>query len=106
MERISNTIEAKAKAILLGLCAHDQSLASHAAQLLDRIEARERCNTMTTSNNQQGTKRKALPLKICVQCQDAFCEEENHNKACRYHDGAIFLQPIKNNSTRSQENLT
>ncbi|KAI8954489.1 hypothetical protein F4801DRAFT_533397 [Xylaria longipes] len=88
MQRLSNIPEAKAKSILLALCSDNSQLERRALQFLDHIDARQ--HHVAAGDHQRGTKRKAgPPIKICVQCQDAFYEEENGDKACRYHDGEL-----------------
>ncbi len=77
MEDLVNIPEAKAKSILLALCSDDSALARRASEMLGRMEALER-----------RPKRKADSIiKICLQCQDPFHEEDNNVNACRYHDG-------------------
>ncbi|KAJ8131878.1 hypothetical protein O1611_g1742 [Lasiodiplodia mahajangana] len=81
-DRLASMSEAKAKTILLALCSEDSALEQRALRFLSDIDALE--------GSKVGTKRKASStIKICVQCQDAFYEEENNDKACRYHDGEL-----------------
>jgi hypothetical protein len=88
MERLVNMSEAKAKAILLALCSDDPLLTRRASQFLDQMETLERRVTATAGDQQGGTKRKAQStIKVCIQCQEPFYEEDNNDKACRYHDG-------------------
>ncbi|KAI1122576.1 hypothetical protein F5Y10DRAFT_71377 [Nemania abortiva] len=83
MERLTNMSEAKAKSILLAFCSDDSALERRALQFLDQLDSLEKSRTA-------GTKRKASSaIKICVQCQDAFDEDDNNDKACRYHDGEL-----------------
>ncbi|KAI1753970.1 hypothetical protein F4782DRAFT_494610 [Xylaria castorea] len=88
MGRLANIPEAKAKSILLALCADDSILERRALRFLDHMEALER--QVAAGGHQKGGKRKAQSaIMICVQCQDPFHEEDNHDKACRYHDGDL-----------------
>ncbi|KAI0861784.1 hypothetical protein F4860DRAFT_159117 [Xylaria cubensis] len=88
MGRLANIPEAQAKSILIALCADDSVLERRALNFLGQVEAFE--SQVATRNHQTGTKRKAQSaVMICVQCQSPFHEEDNYNKACRYHDGNL-----------------
>ncbi|KAI8629521.1 hypothetical protein F5Y19DRAFT_433302 [Xylariaceae sp. FL1651] len=88
MQRFNDIPEAKAKTILIALCSDDSALAARASRFLAHIESLER--RMTAGDHQKGTKRKAKSaIKICIQCQEPFYEEDNSDKACRYHDGEL-----------------
>ncbi|KAI3319157.1 hypothetical protein HD806DRAFT_510167 [Xylariaceae sp. AK1471] len=88
MQRLVNMPEAQAKAILLVLCSDDSMLEKRASKLLDRMETLE--GHVTAGNHQTGTKRKAQSvIKVCIQCQEPFYEEDNGDKACKYHDGEL-----------------
>ncbi|KAI0454731.1 hypothetical protein F5B21DRAFT_473958 [Xylaria acuta] len=89
MTRLTNMPEAKAKSILLALCADDSTLERRALKFLDHMEALE-SRVTGGGDHQKGTKRKAQSaIMICVQCQGPFHEEDNHDTACRYHDGDL-----------------
>ncbi|TRX88312.1 hypothetical protein FHL15_010816 [Xylaria flabelliformis] len=88
MGRLANIPEIHAKSILIALCADDSVLERRALNLLKQIAAFE--SQVATKNYQKGTKRKAQSaVMICVQCQSPFHEEDNDDKACRYHDGLL-----------------
>ncbi|KAI1735326.1 hypothetical protein F4680DRAFT_470084 [Xylaria scruposa] len=85
MGRLASIPEAKAKAILLALCADDSALERRAWEFLQEIEDFE--SELAAGNHEKGTKRKAeSTIMICIQCQSPFYEEDNDDKACRYHD--------------------
>lgn len=87
MDRITNTTAEKAHSILIALCSDDASLRNRATLYLDQMDVLDAAFT-STSSNLRGTKRKAeSAIKICVQCQEPFYEEDNADKACRYHEG-------------------
>ncbi|GAP87379.1 hypothetical protein SAMD00023353_2700310 [Rosellinia necatrix] len=87
MDRLLSVPDAKAKSILLALCSDDGSLAHRASEFLDLIETLEKKPPTLDPAN---LKRKATSeIKICVQCQEPFYEEENGDKACTYHDGDL-----------------
>ncbi|KAH8159417.1 hypothetical protein CIB48_g8840 [Xylaria polymorpha] len=88
MESLANIPEAKAKSILLALCADNSHLRERALQFLQDIDALE--DDVAAGNYQKGTKRKAQSLiMICIQCQSPFYEEDNSDKDCEYHNGEL-----------------
>ncbi|KAI1146657.1 hypothetical protein F4825DRAFT_439947 [Nemania diffusa] len=88
MDPLTNISEANAKSILLALCADDSQLTRRAENLLRKIDTLQQREM--TASNQSGKKRKASStIRICGQCQDSFYEEENNDKACRYHSGEL-----------------
>ncbi|KAI1268503.1 hypothetical protein F5Y18DRAFT_375613 [Xylariaceae sp. FL1019] len=87
LDRLDKIPEAKAKTILIALCSDDSSLHRKATKYLDQMESLERS---ATANQPGGLKRKASStIKICVQCQEPFYEEENTKTGCRYHKGEL-----------------
>lgn len=92
MDPLTNISEANAKSILLALCADDSQLTRRAENLLRKIDTLQQREM--TASNQSGKKRKASStIRICGQCQDSFYEEENNDKACRYHSGRCHGTP-------------
>ncbi|KAI0478154.1 hypothetical protein F4859DRAFT_478747 [Xylaria cf. heliscus] len=88
MERLVNMPEAQAKAILLALCSDNLQLRDRTREFLDQIESLE--HPTTAGSHPRGTKRKARSsIKICVQCQSPFYEEDNIGKVCIYHNGEL-----------------
>lgn len=82
MEGILKASDAEAKKILVALCGDTPGLARRAADHLNRMRA-------MADESKQGVKRKAdSTISICIQCQEPFVEEDNNDKACRYHAGA------------------
>ncbi|KAI0550645.1 hypothetical protein F4679DRAFT_200268 [Xylaria curta] len=94
MGRLANISEAKAKSILLALCADDSALEQRAWEFLQEIEGFE--SESAAGNHEKGTKRKAeSTIMICIQCQSPFYEEDNDDKACRYHDGYLEVDDTR-----------
>lgn len=93
MESLANIPEAKAKSILLALCADNSHLRERALQFLQDIDALE--DDVAAGNYQKGTKRKAQSLiMICIQCQSPFYEEDNSDKDCEYHNGKCDIYVV------------
>lgn len=76
--------------ILRAVCEKDPVIKKKALNCLDQYaeyyDESERQEEVTV-----GTKRKAQPpfpiVHLCVNCGEAFLEEENEDDACCYHEG-------------------
>lgn len=83
MESITSASGESAKIVLNALCADDSVLRERAKKLLEDVDA------LASASAKTGSKRKAdSVIQICVKCQEAFYEDENSDKACRYHSGS------------------
>ena len=79
--------EHQLRAILLALC-DDPAVLKRA---LNHYSALKAADNPTT-----GLKRKAYnDLFVCVQCDEAFTNEDNTEESCRYHPGKPTIQDIK-----------
>jgi hypothetical protein len=84
VERIVNAPDHVVRAILIAIC-NSIPQRSKTLEYLDKITNVE---SASTASPKKSLKRKAKSeIKICVQCQDAFNEDENDDEACRYHPG-------------------
>lgn len=84
MDAIYNVPAERAKAILIALCNENPSLRYRAKSMLSQMEKLD-------SQVPPGKKRKAeSAVKVCVQCQEPFYEEDNCDQACRYHSGQFL----------------
>ncbi len=79
MDRIVSTSDHLAHVVLVALC-NDFDVQYRALDLLDKLEAR--------IGDANSAKRKASgDLNVCIQCSEAFTEDENGPSVCWYHDG-------------------
>jgi hypothetical protein len=75
--------EQQLRAILLALC-DDRSVRARAENHYRALKAADNPST--------GLKRKAAnDLFVCVQCDEAFTQEDNTETSCRYHPGLLRL---------------
>ncbi|KAI0019717.1 hypothetical protein F4780DRAFT_780210 [Xylariomycetidae sp. FL0641] len=90
MERIAQAPDATARAVLKALC-HDLDIQKRALVYLDRIEATQK---QVPNDDPANRKRKAeSEIHLCVQCENPFYEEDNHSKACEFHEGELECDP-------------
>ncbi|KAJ3521682.1 hypothetical protein NM208_g13182 [Fusarium decemcellulare] len=76
-----NAPEQQIRAILLALC-EDQKVRRHALEHYEALQA--------AASSETSLKRKAKDdLFVCVQCGEAFTNDENHKEACCYHWGEL-----------------
>ncbi|CAN8101493.1 unnamed protein product [Discula destructiva] len=88
VDRIASASAENAKAVLVALCNSDASIRARAKVLLKDIDAL--VAAVSATSQKQGVKRKAdSVIKVCVKCQEPFYEEDNSNRACRYHSGNL-----------------
>ncbi|KAI1080184.1 hypothetical protein F5B20DRAFT_580579 [Whalleya microplaca] len=83
MNRLINTSDRNARAILLALC-NDRTQQKKALNYLDQLEKKAAQGKAASQSKSAGNslRRKAASvIKICVQCQEPFYEEENGPKA-------------------------
>lgn len=81
MDLVQSASADELRAVVLALCKDSSvciRIETHLKKLRDA-----RANASKT-----GEKRKASDqFFICVRCNESFCEEANHSKACTYHHG-------------------
>ncbi|KAI1501863.1 hypothetical protein F5X99DRAFT_408671 [Biscogniauxia marginata] len=88
MEKITNASDHLIRATLIALC-NDSDIRNKAEEYIDKMTSLQED---AAHENAGGHKRKAeSTIKICVQCQDSFYEEDNGPRACRYHDGELEI---------------
>lgn len=88
---IQEASEGDLRAVVLALCK-DARTEKRVLTRLDKLNKLRNTQTSLDTTN-PGTKRKASEaIFICVRCNEAFSEENNHSKACTYHHG-MFLGP-------------
>lgn len=100
MDSITSASGENAKIVLNALCADNSVLRARAKKLLEDVD------TLASVSAKQGTKRKAESIiQICVKCQEAFYEDENSDRACRYHSGSPHSLPVQDQYVLSLHRL-
>lgn len=98
MDALSRASDHTVRAILTALC-DDRSVRSKALAYLDKLEPQAR----TAATVLPTRKRKAAhSLSICVQCEDAFDEDDNVSKDCKYHTGNAKFNSISEPKSLNQ----
>ncbi|KAK3935499.1 hypothetical protein QBC46DRAFT_397417 [Diplogelasinospora grovesii] len=80
------------RAILTALC-DDSEVKDKALAYLDRLEPEAKVKARAPGMGESiNKKRKAeSEIKICVQCDDTFLEDDNSPRNCRYHSGDMEM---------------
>ncbi|KAI6093631.1 hypothetical protein F4821DRAFT_2812 [Hypoxylon rubiginosum] len=79
------------RAILTALCS-DEDINRRVNEYLRKIanKTHPQISKSSKGSGSNARKRKATEdIKICVQCQSPFYEDENDKKACKFHDGYL-----------------
>lgn len=85
MEALLKTSDRNLRAILIALC-DDSSVRRKAIEFFNNIQ---QFTTRDEPETGGSTKRKAeiVNIGICIQCRDAFDEDNNGREDCLYHPG-------------------
>lgn len=85
MEKISKAPDKLVRAVLIALC-DDSDVERKAVEYLSSLTA------WAGNADSRSRKRKAeSDIHICVQCKDAFYDDENVGKPCLFH-GGMFMR--------------
>ena len=97
-DKIAHAPEPLVRAILTALCS-DAAVARQAAEFNNKLLTAQYAPAA-------GTKRKAEDtLMICWQCREAFSQDQNHEKACLFHNGTLCSLEQELTLTLAEVNL-
>ncbi|KAI1179981.1 hypothetical protein F4777DRAFT_530606 [Nemania sp. FL0916] len=107
--KIENASEDTVRAVLLALC-RDSNVGTVAMRYFAKVEGVSSKRTKHDSNanivdltksyareihadeGEQNKKRKATSrIRVCIQCDEAFDNNENRPNACLYHPGTLYM---------------
>lgn len=88
--KIESAPEEFVRAVLIALC-QNYSQERKAKEYFASLESKQAEDESGTKESQRNKRKRTSKIRICVQCKDAFKEEENEPEACPYHPGSSTL---------------
>lgn len=90
VSKIESAPEEFVRAVLIALC-HKDSPKEKTMQYLETLESRQAEDDSSKKQSQRNKGKATSKLRICVQCEDTFREDENGPEDCPYHPGSSTL---------------